>query len=34
MQVIHIKIHYSLIAKKLNHVMYRMKNLQNQKKNG
>jgi len=32
MQVIYIEIYYSLILKKLNNVMYHMKNLQNQKK--
>ncbi len=31
MQVIYIKIYYSLILKKLNHMMYHMKILQNQK---
>jgi hypothetical protein len=31
MQVIHIKIYYLLIPNKLNHMMYHMKNLQNQK---
>jgi hypothetical protein len=31
MQVIHIKIHYSLIPKKLNHMMYHVKILHNQK---
>jgi hypothetical protein len=33
MQVIHIKMYYSLIPKKLNHVIYHMKNLHNQKTN-
>jgi hypothetical protein len=32
MQVIHIKINYSLIPKKLNHVMHHMKILHNPKK--